>query len=66
MKKINYLQLTKQDKAFNSKYYYINYETAKYANLSIGEIAEILNISCQEVYSQFNKMIKESNYQLFG
>jgi hypothetical protein len=34
--------------------------------LSFAEIAERLNISCQEVCNQFNRMVKESNYSLFN
>ena len=57
----------KEKTFYNQKQgYYINIETAKYSNLSIGKIADILNISCQEVCSQFNRMIKESNYKLFN
>ena len=36
------------------------------ARYTLKDIADILNISCQEVCSQFNRMIKESNYKLFN
>lgn len=41
-------------------------EIAKKGKYSIENIANILNISCQEVCNQFNRMIKESDYKLFN
>lgn len=39
---------------------------AKKYHYSIGSISKLLNISCQEVRNQFNRMAKESGYKLFN
>ena len=42
------------------------FKIALVARYSFKDIADVLNISCQEVCSQFNRMIKESGYKLFN
>lgn len=42
------------------------FKTALMARYTFKDIADILNISCQEVCNQFNQMAKESNYSLFN
>jgi hypothetical protein len=42
------------------------FKIALVARYSFKDIADILNISCQEVYNQFNQMAKESGYKLFN
>lgn len=52
-------------------YFYNNnivlpYSMVKIARYTIKDIADILNISYQEVFNQLNTMIKESGYKLFN
>jgi hypothetical protein len=42
------------------------FKIALMAKYTFKEIADILNIDCQEVCRQFNQMAKESNYCLFN
>ena len=42
------------------------FKIALMARYSFKDIADVLNISCQEVCNQFNRMAKESNYKLFN
>jgi hypothetical protein len=42
------------------------FEICLNAGYTAQDIADILNISCQEVYSQLNQMAKESNFMLFN
>ena len=42
------------------------FKIALNAGYTFKDIADILNIDCQEVCNQFNRMAKESGYSLFN
>ena len=60
---------TEQDKdsyCFQNGNLVLPFKIALVAKYSFKDIADILNISCQEVCNQFNQMAKKSNYKLFN
>ena len=46
--------------------YNLNFDLVKENKYTMQQIAQLLNMDCQEVNRQFNLMIKESNYCLFN
>lgn len=63
-KKINQGKSTKF--CFQNGNLVLPFKKALVTKYSFKDIADILNISCQEVCSQFNQMVKESGYRLFN